>query len=130
MTKQRKGRMQTKVRCTRSPVDNATVSTLGKLEESSAPGWKNTESSKQNGMTNHCLKNTEMMRDTPVKQQKENSEHSTQILSPEGGNLGAIGNCEDEKGKKTSPHQQRNQIRKRETIWIGHRQNKRNILNQ
>ena len=29
---------------------------------------------------------------------------------------GATGNCESEKGRKTNPHQQRNQIRKRETI--------------
>ena len=38
MTVQRKGRRRTKAGCTRSSVDNATVSTLGKLALSSTPG--------------------------------------------------------------------------------------------
>ena len=64
----KKGRRRTKVERTRSTVDNATVSTSGKLEGSSAPGCKNTQSPKQNELKNYCLENTAMMKDTPAKQ--------------------------------------------------------------
>lgn len=54
---------RTNVESTRSTGDNVIVSTLGKVNGNSETGWKNTHNPRQKGMTNYCLKNTEMMRD-------------------------------------------------------------------
>ena len=64
-------------------------------------------------MKEHCLEYTAIMRNTPTKQ-KNRDLHQKEETS------GATGNLEGEKGRKTNPYQQCNQIRKQETLWIGH----------
>mgnify|MGYP006965722666 CR=1 FL=1 len=59
---EKRGR-RTKAGCTRSPVDNATVSTSGKFST------RMKEHAKSKAMTNHCLEHTAMTRDAPAKQQ-------------------------------------------------------------